>query len=374
MRQFVQAIGGALIGGLTIVAILRLVPWPHLALSPPGFLVLLLALVPLFLLMVGIHEGGHLTAGALARFTPCLLIVGPFKLERAASGWQLGMNRSFPLYGGLAAATPNGVARLRQRMTLLVAGGPGASLLTGAGALAVLAGAGITRESTLGGGAAVAYLLTLAFGLGSLAIAFAALVPGSGHGFASDGARLRRFLQDSPEVEAEVALLGLIGASMAGQRPRDWEPDLVALALRLEPGTPYATAGRMLAHSHALDRGDIPGARGHLQAALARCDTLPDMTLPALLLQATYFEAVHDRDAVSARRHLTSAGPGVLVAPHARPLSEAAVLLAEGDAAAAASALALAARELPQASDRGGARMAADQIAQLHHAILQRST
>ena len=51
-----------------------------------------------------------------------------------------------------------------------------------------------------------------------------------------------------------------------------------------------------------------------------------------------------------------------------------AVILAEGDAAAAASALALAARELSQASDRGGARMAADQIAQLHHAILERST
>jgi hypothetical protein len=366
MRTFLQTIGGVVAGAVGMQAILYFIPWPRLTLSAAELVLLLVALPPLFLLMIAIHEGGHLIAGAFARFRPCLLIVGPFKLERTMTGWQPGINQSFPLYGGLAAAIPQGVDRLRQRMATLVAGGPSASILTGLVALVALATIGITRDARLSGGATIVFLLTFAFGVVSLAIGIGALVPGRGDGFASDGARLLRFLTNAPEVDGEVALLSIVGASMAGQRPRDWDPTVVALALRLAPDTSHGAAARMLAHSHALDRQDIPRAREYLHAALAHHDALPSMSLPALLLQAAYFEAVHEQNPVSARRYLTSAGPGVLVSPHEQPLAEAAVLLAERNDREAAASLARAAREISHASDKGGALMAADLIAQMH--------
>jgi hypothetical protein len=369
MRGFVRAVGAAVLGGWTTAAIFYVIPHPQIRLSATAMTELALGAAILPLLLIGIHEGGHLMAGALARFTPCLLIVGPLKLERTASGWRVGWNRSFPIFGGLAAAIPRGVRHLRRRMIVVVAGGPGASLVCGLAALAALALSGVTRESTLAGGGAVVFLLTFLFALGSLAVAIAALVPGYRLGFASDGARLLRFLQDTPDVDAEVALIGLIGASMAGQRPREWDPDLLASALRLEAGTPHWVAARMLAHGHALDCGDVARAREHLQSALLHQDLLPRMTLPALLLQAAYFEALHDENPISARRRLADAGPGVLESPQARPLAEAAVLLAEGDPRAAEKALADAVREIPHASDRGSAAMAADQIAELRRII-----
>jgi hypothetical protein len=320
-----------------------------------------IAVLPLvFLLLVAVHEGGHLVAGALAGFRPCLFIVGPVKFERTSRGWQGGVNRVFPLSGGLVAATPQGLDRLRQRMVGLLAGGPSASLLFGGMVLAGLIAA-TSRDARVSGDGAVLFVIALVTGLGSLVLGMAALVPGQGHGFSSDGARMLRFLRSGPSADAEVALLSLVGASMAGQRPRVWDTRLVAAALQLDATTSMGAAARILAHLQALDLGDIDRARMFLRTALDRAAALPAMSRPSLLLQAAYFEATHDRDPDTARRHLTS-GEGALVSPYARPMAEGAILLAEGDPRAA-DVLARASHAVSSALDRGSAALAADLIA-----------
>jgi hypothetical protein len=367
VRSLLHGVGGAVAGGGGLLAIVWIVGWPDLTLSG-GTVTLFVALLPLvFLLLIAVHEGGHLLAGALAGFNPSLLIVGPVRLERTGAGWRAAVNRSFPVYGGLAGATPRGTQQLRQRMTALVAGGPAASLAAGAAAIWLLA-ARPPHDNQLIGVGAIAFLLVLTFGLGSLFVGLTALVPGHGHGFSSDGARLLRFLHRGPGVDGEVALLGLIGASMAGARPRDWSPDLIALALQLPADSAYGAAARMMAHGQALDRGDFEEARRFLQTAVEHRTRLPAISQPALAVQAAYFEAVHGGNAGLARLWLKEAQADAVVSPHARPLAEAAVRLAEGDSGAA-EPLARAERELPHAIDRGGARMAADQIADLQRAL-----
>jgi len=364
MRSLVQALAGAVLGAAGMVAVLQFVSWPRLDLSPLAILVTVAALPLVFLAVVACHEGGHLIGGALARFTPRLFIVGPLKLERTSAGWEAGRNRVFPLSGGLVAATPNGIDRLRERMTVLIAGGPSASVLAGVAALGALAAQDHSRQTLLSGFDAIGFVLGFLFGIGSLLAGLIALIPGHGHGFSTDGARILRFLRKGPMVDAEVGLLGLIGMSIGGQRPRDWEADLVARALQLAPETPYGVAARLMAHLHALDRGDEKTAGEHLFIAVQHRQALPVMSRPALLLQAAYFAAAHEHDPAAGRRHLEEAGDGALVSPHWRPMAEGAILLAEGDPRAA-DVLQSAADEVRHAIDRGAAALAADLIAQM---------
>jgi hypothetical protein len=300
--------------------------------------------------------------------------VGPIKFERLGRRWRIGKNRSVPVFGGLASGIPQGTERLRERLFVLVAGGPAASLLTGTAALLALVAirAPSGPRVTLHGSDAAGYILLLLFSLISLAIAAASLMPGTSRGYSSDGAQLLRFRRSAPDVEAEVAIIAVSTSSVAGVRPRDWDPELVRRGLSLEPQTARGAVARLFAHLHALDRGEIDDARRHLADVLAYREHVAAVGRPVLLLQAAEFMALHDGDAAAARSWLDQAGDGALIGTHTRLFAEAAVLHAEGgdgvdallDAAEAA---------LPDALDRGGAAMLQDQITELrrrraHHA------
>jgi membrane-associated protease RseP (regulator of RpoE activity) len=115
MKQALQLAAGVVIGAVVPMALL-VVPWPSLRIGWPGWVAVAVALPVIFLVLVAVHEGGHLVAGAAARFRPCLFIVGPVKFERRDSGWSAGVNRVFPLAGGMVGATPEGIDGLRPRM------------------------------------------------------------------------------------------------------------------------------------------------------------------------------------------------------------------------------------------------------------------
>ena len=94
----------------------------------PLFFIGLLLPLPLVL---AIHEGGHLLGGKLAGFRFALFIVGPLMISRRKDGIKFSVNKSLGAYGGLAASFPTTTDNLRKGMTMLVAGGPLASLNTG---------------------------------------------------------------------------------------------------------------------------------------------------------------------------------------------------------------------------------------------------
>jgi hypothetical protein len=69
------------------------------------------------------------------------------RLERAGTGWRLGLNRSVALGGGLAGSAPRDSERLRERTAVMVAGGPLASLALGLAALSACWALGVTPPS-----------------------------------------------------------------------------------------------------------------------------------------------------------------------------------------------------------------------------------
>jgi hypothetical protein len=371
-QSLLQMLFGAVVGGVGMMVVLWVVRLPRFDLPLAGWVLVVLACAAALFVATAVHEVGHIVAAKMADFRPHLFIVGPLRLERRGESWIAGVNRAFPWWGGFAGAVPNHTERLRERMIGLIAGGPGASVATGVLALGALAAAGFDRTDRLAGADAATYIWTFFFGLVSLFMGFVALVPGAGHGFATDGARILRFLQKGPDADGEVAVLTLVGLSMGGQRPREWPQTLIGQAQLLAADSPTGAAARFLAHLHALDSGDEAAARRLLADVQANREVLPRMSRPALALSAAYFAAVHDGNAIAARHEFEQAGEGVLLAAHSRPLTEAAVLIAEGRAAAALALLDAAERELPSATDLGSARMAADQIQRLRG--LARST
>jgi hypothetical protein len=361
-RAVWQAVVGGLIGGSAALAVGLFVQFPRLRLTTGDLALLVPAFVAVLFFIVLVHESGHLIAGVAARLRPCLFIVGPFMLERLETGWRARFNTVFPLTGGMVGCLPRRSESLRQRMFVLVAGGPAASFVLGVGGLVLVRY--LYHPGRMAGGAAIAFTLALTVAVGSLAVGLIALVPGQGHGFPSDGARLLALLRRGPTADAELALTTVAGASIAGQRPSQWDSVLVQQMLVLPLDSPHGVGARLLAYVHELDRGRVDEARRYLDDALAHRDVLPAMSRPTLLLHAASFAARFERDAVKARQLLAGTDQGALMAPHLRPLVEAAVRLAEGRRDVA-ELLDEAERLLKHAVDRGGAVVAAESIARL---------
>jgi hypothetical protein len=329
-----------------------------LPLSEPRVVALVVAFPMLYLLCVAVHELGHVGAAVLVGFRPLLFVVGPLRVQRNGARLEPGLNRSTALSGGLVVCAPLGSHDLRRRTLVMAAGGPVASLMFGAQCLAFwMALAALPRA--VDGPVANLLHVTLAFlGIGSLILGLLTLLPTRVGGFYSDGARMLRLMRSGEETEREVALLTLTGLSLGGMRPRDWDAALVQRSAAIRDGGAFEVGGLQFAYAHALDSGDIAAARTHLHAVLERVRQLPAAGRASVHLSAATFCALFDGDAAQARAHLARAGiHGALSARHQRRLAEAALLLAEGDATAAAAAAREAQIQAGRAIDRGGAAL-----------------
>lgn len=360
-KTALQMVGGMVIGaafgvGIGVFAKNSL---PDLDLSVAGKLGMALALVISFPLLVGVHELGHLLGGIAVGFRPLLFMVGPLRIERIGDRVKTSFTFKNAMFGGLAACVPLDTRDLRRRTLWLIAGGPLASLVAGALFLAARPLVEAPLASTL----------LFAFGVVSLLLGIVSLAPMQAQGFYSDGARILRLMRGGADVEREVAIIGIMAASMSGQRPREWSAELIAAASAGEPDTLFGAAARQYAYQYEMDRGRTDAARVHLEAALSATEILPKQARPGLMLLAAYFAARVDGDAERARSFLAQGEGGLLTAGHTRPLVEAAIARAEGDRALAAERLDAAQAALQKATDAGSALAAADEIAALRREI-----
>jgi hypothetical protein len=360
LRRMLPGIG-LFIGGMAVGA---LAAWgglhalPELGFTTTQTVISAVLVLLLYTLGIAVHEAGHVLGGRLAGFRTLLYIVGPLKIERTPAGFHAGFNRSIMLAGGLVAMVPIGLRDLRQRVLLLVAGGPVVSLMVGAQFLALYqASAGYLLRDGAPFASQLAALSLLTLGGASVLIGLVTLIPGRSGGFYTDGARMLRLMHATEETEREVALIALTGMSIAGTRPRDWDAALVSRGAGIRDGGPFEVLGSQLAYAHALDSGAVDQARGHLENALDRIDQLPAGARASLLLSAATFFALHDGDAPRARDYLARARRGLLPAPHQRRMAEAAVCLAEGDVEGARAAALHVQRLAAAAMDRGGAAL-----------------
>ena len=212
----------------------------------PDILVVLLP-IPVILLVIFVHELGHLAGGLSGGMRFLLLVVGPFQWTKSAVGVSFSWNLKPALMGGLAAALPDRQRLLSPQLLRLVVGGPLASLLMGAGSI-ILAGQ-------------VEGLLTpvlLMAGLFSLTIFLVTATPFRAGGFQSDGWQLIELLRGDAAVAERQLILEILGVSLSGVRPRDWEVASMSRLANLESSELLRSiAARTQALYHYWDRGEI---------------------------------------------------------------------------------------------------------------------
>ncbi|AOS44158.1 hypothetical protein Verru16b_01219 [Lacunisphaera limnophila] len=311
-----------------------LLPLPHKLHK----LIPLAALPLVWLVVVGFHELGHLVGGWLTGGRFLLWVVGPGMIRRTPAGLKVAWNRNVNLAGGMAACLPLEPGRMTpRRAAVMILGGPVFSLVLVVAALGLAAGLVSLPEPVPLGRALAQHLAMSTAGL-SLLIFGVTAFPGTAGGFKTDGKRVIDLLRGDHRSDQEAALLTLSTAGLAGVRPADYDPVVVARTVALGDGSLFDLYGHLTVYYHAADRGDWAAAQGHLDRVLAGEEKLvPFMRDTVRSEYAWLLATVGGVEAAGwARAWLDTAGR-LDFDPATRLRAEAAVLAAEGKAAEAAA-------------------------------------
>lgn len=294
------------------------------------------------------HELGHLAGGWVSGFRTALFAVGPLKIERVHGRLQAGYNRSFHLWGGVAAAAPGQrqctAESVRRSMLRIVAGGPLFSLMF---ALLLIPAMRMFESSPN-----AAALLGMT-GLLSLFIGLATMVPSSMGGFQSDGMRLIQLLRGGERAE-RLARLGMISGLSIAVRPREWPGELMAAIASPGDRTFDGVSAAWLRACHYEDCGELDHARVWIEEALAGEENWPKPLRPVLHSTAAYIYANAGEPALGRLHFERSRGPSLLSKEQLLQ-TEAAVLLGEDRCREAIEAAARALDLIPRNASGQGA-------------------
>jgi hypothetical protein len=315
---------------------------------------ILLAFPFLMLIVLGVHEIGHLIGGLSRGMRFLLLIVGPFGWHASASGPRFEWNTNVALMGGLAATLPTEVgSSLRRQLLVMIAGGPLASLLLAIFAIAAV----IYVDARI-----AAYCIIIA--ATSFGIFLVTLIPMRAGGFMSDGMQLIDVWRGGTAVVERSALMRIFAQSLDGVRPRDWDPEALAELSRADSADPTRRTGWLLySFMWAMD--------GRRDADIAHYRALLESSVdgyPSGFRQSVHVELAigawlaGDTDAV--RRHL-AASEGGIVEKSRRLLAQAALARLEGRDEDCERDRLLALEALAKASDAGQQKLTEDQLAML---------
>ncbi len=306
-----------------------------------------------FFVALAVHEAGHVLAGLAAGFRFRLWVVGPvFLLRDGAGRLRAGWNRDLRLWGGIGATTPNDTRALIRRMSLVVSGGPAASLGLALAAHLALSAAGGGLPSA--GRISLSWLRLLS---GLLFLGNA--IPMENGAFRTDGSALLRLLRGGPRTDRQRSVLELGARQSRGERPRDWNPATVAGALEPADGSLFDLDACLLAYAHALDRGDVSEAGPYLHRAAEMTPRLPRSLRASIESEIAWWEAWHGgrtADAVRLMASIPESSPWVDAWEHLR--AQAAIAWAEGRSHDAAAAINRALQVVPSDAAFCRARLA----------------
>jgi hypothetical protein len=172
--------------------------------KPGGFLFITLTILAL-LLVLAVHELGHLIAGLVQGFRFELFVVAFLGIKRTGNKIEVFLNKNIGLMGGVAATLPiNPSPENRRRFAMIIAAGPVVSLL-----FAILAFV-IFSYSTSGAGRGFWFVS----GAGSIAIFLATTLPTKSGVFFTDRARFLRLISKGKPGEVEEALLMILAQNV----------------------------------------------------------------------------------------------------------------------------------------------------------------
>lgn len=281
--------------------------------------------------LVGVfaHELGHALAARWVGLGVREVVVGPWGLDLAGRRpgffWALSSGGQVQT----AAAYIADPRRVLRGMALLAAGGPIASLLLALAGLGIPAAVLRTHPGQpMGAG----WGALAAVGAASALIFVVGLFPAPG----SDIGALLALLRQRREGLRDVAVGVLYELSEAGRPYEEWPTEWVRLAVSVPDGSRNDGLACWMAHRWACAIEDREQAAALLERFLSAREAHPEFRAAALCLEPAYYLAHERADPVRARA-LFEASTGIpSTCSYLRRRVEAALLLAEGDAPAAA--------------------------------------
>ncbi|MFP7723436.1 hypothetical protein [Lysobacter sp. A3-1-A15] len=360
LRAFVLGGLGGGLGALALIHGLRAIGGSIPA--PPSFGPgHMLALLGWLVLAVVVHELGHLVGGRMAGMRPLMIAAGPVRLTRTVAGWRLSRHSLRHGLLGFVSMLPDMSRPFVPQLRWLAAGGPLASLACVALSAALAASLdGAMRFHAL------AFMAVSALVLAMTAI------PMRAGGIETDGAQLLDLARGGRGTQIKALVMGLTAQSLAGTRPRELDPRLLADAMALAASdTPINPAMRafpsLMAALHADDSGDTPARDRHM----AHVAVLATEMQPAMRAQFALELAWHAamRGDVAAARGWREHAAGGVADTCDRQRIDAAIAVLEGDVEGARRSIHLARAGLQRSWDAGGARWAGDQLDRLEQKL-----
>jgi hypothetical protein len=224
------------------------------------------------LVMVAVHEGGHVIGGVAAGFRFKSIRVGPFHFDRA-SGLSFHPALSH-VFSGVAVVIPVTTHKLVPRGIALLAGGPAANILSGCAMLL----APVSIPSAL-------------FIVQSIGNGLSDLLPYRNSLGVSDGAFLWALLRRPAVAERWLALMKQNADTMDGILPEALPVEFLNKAVAVRDDSIDTVAAHGFAFSNAFHQHRDADAGRFLEICLSRSRHAPAALRQALMSEAAVFQA-----------------------------------------------------------------------------------
>jgi len=297
---------GYLIGKLIIES--------DLTVSKTTLIVVLLSIIPIFFLVIAIHEAGHAYAGIKVNFDFRMYIVGPFLWTKEQNKWFFKWNKNVNTAGGLVVCLPTHTHNLNKRFAIYAAGGPIASLLLTILSFllfAIIRNLNTQNQLVL----EITSSLFLLIAVLSLFILIVTAIPFHTGGFSSDGARIIRILKGGEAARFELLMLKIIALTTSGTRPKNIDVDELteALSIAKKLKLPQGVYLHGMLHQTALDLGNLEAAEVHLKNYLDDIEEIPAGIRGMIYLDAAFFYGFAKHDLESAQEYWLQFKPSPFV-------------------------------------------------------------
>ena len=272
-----------------------------------------------------IHELGHLLSALVNDCAIRFVIIGNlFYVVRRPTGfrWGLGRRREFPR-GGAVGITARSLDRLVTRHRAIYLAGPAANIIQAGVSIAVFFA---LPDHLIYARFVTALMAGLSFVTGVTNL----LLTRSELGMTADGGMIRLLGRRDEHGQRMVSLITLDTLAFHGQRPRDWNPELIMLATAIGDGTQQDVTGHFYGMMRAMDVEDSELAEKHANYVVERFDVVPNLYIEPMCMELAYYFGIFERDVDEAWAWLNRGMPSLLTEEINRLRAEAACALAAG--------------------------------------------
>jgi hypothetical protein len=371
ITQLLMFFSFLLIGGAVGYLVGKFVLKSSSAIPSTVLLAMLLLFVPAFLIVIAVHELGHVFAGLLMDFEFRSITVGPLMWEKEQGRIKFKWNKNINTAGGIALCLPKGSHNLARRFAFFAAGGPLSSIIL------AITGFVINRyifnvDTDSGAAVLIIEWFVKEIALLSAVIGLVTLIPMHTGGFSSDGARIINLLKGGDRSRFELLILKIFGAATSGVRPALYNMDDLneAQALAVKLKAPFGVYIHSFFHQAAFDKADFDTAEMYLKQYIENADAVPDGVRGMVWLDAAFFYAYVRKDLTQALHYFNQFKPAAMIPKAQVSATEAAIAILQNEWDTASSAIHSAEMALADMIDKGNAIALNEKLLRMKELIL----